>query len=45
MIILLKNLNGNIFLRNNEINNADIKAIFTEDKKLSFTVNLMKIKK
>ncbi len=34
----VKNLNGNIFLRNNEINKADIEAFFTEDKKLSFTV-------
>ena len=34
----VKNLNGNIFLRNNEINKADIEAFFTEEKKLSFTV-------
>ena len=37
-VFVVKNLNGNLLYRNNEISNADLKASFLNGQKLKFTV-------
>ncbi|MBD1174295.1 hypothetical protein IDH32_02760 [Pelagibacterales bacterium SAG-MED01] len=35
----VKNLNGNLYLKDNEILNANLKALFSKNQRLNFTIN------
>ena len=42
---MIKNLNGNLYIKNNKVLNTNISAIFANNENLTFAINTNKDKK